>query len=317
MTMLQYANLHFHSTHSDGVYTPKQLVDLAKEEGYRAIALTDHDTVTGCDELARLAAERGMESIFAAEFTTAKERYGWCFHIVGMFFDPTHPQMKEYLRQLSYKETHETQVLFQRGLEAGFLHDITWDEVLAYNEGITWLCNEHVFRAMKAKGLATDLDYPVFFRNVYGNHRGEVPPSYPFREPDELIALIHAAGGIAILAHPHKQLCYLERLRAAGLDGVEVWHHMLTDRERIEVLRFCIEHGLYVSGGTDHDGLMGGQYSRYPDPRVTEFWLEPRTMGTQPLFFEEIKQRRLAPTQEREAILWELEAEVYGKGETV
>ena len=67
--MRPYANLHLHSTHSDGKYTPEQLVLLAKEEGYGAIAVTDHDTVTANEEIAFYAKKHGLESIFGCEFS--------------------------------------------------------------------------------------------------------------------------------------------------------------------------------------------------------------------------------------------------------
>lgn len=301
--MKQYANLHFHSTHSDGVYTPAELARLAKAEGYAAIALADHDTVTGNAECQREAQALGLRYIFAAEFSTASESYGASFHIVGMDFDPTFAPMAEYLEHMSYREAHQTKVLFERGVANGYLRDITWEEVLAYNEGITWLCNEHVFRAMKAKGLLCDLDYGDFFKNVYGVHRNEVPDAYDFLEPHELIDLIHRAGGLAIVAHPIGQLRYLDRLIADGIDGVEVWHPDLPREEQLEALTLAIEHGLFVSGGSDHSGLMGGQYDRYEDPRSSVHWIEPRTAGTGELFFEELLTRTLSPRVERESYL--------------
>ncbi len=315
--MKQYANLHFHSTHSDGVYTPQQLVDLAVREGYHAIALADHDTVTGNTEAAACAASRGLSYIFAAEFNASSRDFGFegGFHIVGMHFDPAYPAMREYLAKLSESETHQTKTLFHRGVANGFIKDITWEEVLSYNAGISWLCNEHVFRAMKAKGLLTDREYPAFFANVYGPHRYEVQPLHEFLPPKQLIPLIHAAGGIAVLAHPHEQGQYMDALCACGLDGVEVWHSMLTAEERIAMLRYAIDHDLYVSGGTDHEGEMGGQYDRLEDPRHSKWWLEPLTMGTQALFFDEILHRRLAPRAQRLAILDELIQEVQPKGD--
>ena len=66
-----YANLHLHSTHSDGKYTPEELVLLAKEEGYGAIAVTDHDTVTANEALMRCAAENGLELIIESFGTTS------------------------------------------------------------------------------------------------------------------------------------------------------------------------------------------------------------------------------------------------------
>ena len=291
-----FANLHSHSTHSDGVFTPAELVEVAKSEGYSAIALTDHDTVSGYRELKAACDACGMETVFGTEFSSPYPECRTSFHIVGFGFDPQHPAMQTYLRGLSQSESHQTEVLFRRGLSEGLLANITWEEVLEYNRGITWLCNEHVFRAMKSKGLVTDLDYAHFFHTVYGTRRGEVPPTQEFLHPEPLIRLIREAGGIAVLAHPHNQLHFVDRLCSFGLNGIEVWHGDLpTNEERMDALALAGEHGLFVSGGSDHSGLCGGQYARYEHPEETEFYLPPTSVGTTEFFFREIKAQKLSP----------------------
>ena len=298
--MRLFANLHAHSTHSDGVYSPKELVRVAAEEGYRAVAVTDHDTATGYPELAAACRGKGLDSIFGVEFTGPSDFARATYHIVGFGFDPSHPKMAEYLRGMSFREADQTRILFERGLSIGFLHDVTWQEVLDFNDGISWLCNEHVFRLMKAKGLAVDTDYPEFFKTVYGPHRGEVPPAYPFLPAHELIALIREAGGVAVLAHPHGQLTHVPRLLEYGLSGVEVWHHLLTDEERKDALDVAEQYGLLVSGGEDHDGLCGGEYARFEHPEETKYWIEPLSCGTTEFFFRELLKGKISPDRTAE-----------------
>ncbi len=293
--MKLYANLHNHSTHSDGVYSPSELARVAAVEGFRALAVTDHDTATGYPELAAACREQGLESIFGVEFTGPSDFARATYHIVGFNFDPTYPKMAEYLRGMSFREAEQTRILFERGLSIGYLHDMTWQEVLDYNAGITWLCNEHVFRLMKAKKLATDTDYPEFFHTVYGPHRGEVPPAYPFMPARDLIALIRAAGGIALLAHPRAQLSHIPRLIEYGLSGLEVWHHMLPQEEREDALALAEAHGLFVSGGEDHSGPCGGQYARYEHPEESSHWVEPLSCGTTEFFFRELLDGKISP----------------------
>ncbi len=288
-----YANLHSHSTHSDGVYTPGELVSVAKAEGYKALAVTDHDTVTACAELAKECGKAGLETVFGVEFTAPSPFFRGSFHITAYGFDPEYPEMAEYLRGMSKRETDQTRALFERGVSLGYLKDITWDEVLSYNEGITWLCNEHVFRAMKNKGLVKDIDYVPFFENVYGPHRNEVPPTYDFLKPKDLIALVKKAGGIAILAHPHGQLQYVDDLVGMGISGIEVWHNMLTNEEKDRAYKIGIEKNLFISGGSDHDGLLGGQYARHKDPKHCPFYAEPLSLGTTEHFFREIKNQKI------------------------
>ena len=114
--MKVYASLHAHSTHSDGVYTPKELVRVAKDEGYGAMAVTDHDTITANKELAEECRKAGLESIFGCEFSTTSKTTGLNYHITAFHFDPEHPEMRRYLDDLSEKETHQTRELFKRGV---------------------------------------------------------------------------------------------------------------------------------------------------------------------------------------------------------
>ena len=166
--MKVYANLHTHSTHSDGVYSPVELAEEGLKEGYRAIVLTDHDTVSGTEEMMAACRTRGIECMLGIEFSTVYMKRGCGMHITAFHFDPEYPAMKEYLQALSKRESEQTRILFERGVDIGYIKNISWNDVLEYNKGITWLCNEHVFRAMKAKGLISDLEYMDFFETCYG-----------------------------------------------------------------------------------------------------------------------------------------------------
>lgn len=309
--MKLYANLHLHSTHSDGSYTPTEIAKIAYDEGYRAAALTDHDTVSGNAEFMDACKNLGMDSIFGIEFNTYTDMFykndgrKGTFHITAFDFDPEYPPIKEYLWQMSMRETYRTKTLFHRGVDIGYIKGITWDEVCEFNKGITWLCNDHVFRAMKAKGLIDDSQYNDYFQTCFGKHRSQVPRLYDYKDIDEIIKLVHEAGGITCLAHCSEQLrpteIYKEigfegcirKLIEIGIDGVEVWHRLLNEQEREEVLEIALKHNLFISGGSDHDGLCGGMYAYYEKPEECEFYVEPCSTGTTKEYFEEIKNKKL------------------------
>lgn len=304
--MKKYANLHLHSTHSDGVYSPRELAKLAYEEGYRAAALTDHDVVSGNAEFIAACKELGMEAIFGTEFNALTDLYyrpdgkNGSFHITAFDFDPEYPEMKDYLHKMALRETDQTYQLFERGKKIGYIKDITWQDVLDCNEGIVWFCNDHVFRAMKAKGVATDSDYNEFFATCYGKHRASIPRLYNYKTVDEIIDLVHRAGGIAIWAHPVEQVpepektaLFLDTLIEKGLDGVEVWHRLLNDEQRKYVHSLAIDRGIYISGGSDHDGICGGQYFRFEDPKTCAFYVDPCSTGTTKEYFEEIRDKKI------------------------
>ena len=296
--MKVYASLHAHSIHSDGPYSPDELAQIGYDEGYKALVLTDHDTVSGTNDMIEACKKRGLECMLGVEFSVKFPAHKTGLHITAFHFDPAYPPMKEYLQKLSFKETEQTRVLFERGVSIGYIKNITWDDVLDYNKGITWLCNEHVFRAMKARNLITDLEYPAFFQTCYGKYRNEVPSDIEFMNVDDLIALVHEAGGIAIAAHP-VHLCQkpemLKTLVGYGLDGLEVWHAMLKGSERRIALGLAKEYDLYVSGGADHEGLLGGSYERYEKPEETHFYFPPLTLGTTKMFYEEIRDLKKHP----------------------
>ena len=289
-----YANLHTHSTHSDGKYSPVQMVQVAKGEGYKALAITDHDTATAFPFLKEECDKEGLDCIFGVEFTANSPLLSsGYFHMVAFDFDPEYPEMKEYLRKLSINETEQTKYCFDRAQIEGNLLDITWDEVLEYNKGITWLCNDHLFSAMKAKGLVTDLDYEHFFDAYFGPRRYEFKVPYEFLDVKDLIKLVHDAGGIILVAHPHIQLHLIDELIEMGVDGLEVWHPDLTEEEKVEAYRIALDKELFVSGGSDHSGLCGGMYDSFEHPEETQYFLEPLSVGNTELHFKELKERRI------------------------
>ena len=290
--MKPYANLHTHSIHSDGKFSPRDLVRIAWEEGYRALAVTDHDTVTANPEVAACCRELGMEYIFGAEFTSGP------FHIVALDFDPEYPEMKAYLEKMVARQQHETKTVLGWAQEKGALTGITWEDVVAHNRGISWLCNEHVFQTLKSKGLMTDLDYYDFYVTHFYQQRRQVTQLHDFLAPKDMIGLIRRAGGIPILAHPHGQLDRVEELISYGLLGIEVYHPDLTPQEQRQALAIAYEKGLFISGGTDHSGLCGGMYSSFDDPEESTYYLEPQSHGTLEEHFRELQNRKLSSREE-------------------
>lgn len=297
--MKLYANLHTHSTHSDGGFSPREIARMAKWEGYGAVAVTDHDTATGYPELKDECEKLGLECIFGVEFSApskllaGKSQMAGEFHILGYHFDPEYPAMKEYLEGMSYRETEQTRTLFNRGVSLGHIKGIEWEEVLEYNKGITWLCNEHLFRAMLAKGLITPDKKTWYFNELFGVHRYEVPPAYPFKQEHEIIKLIKDAGGIALIAHPHEQLVHMDALIEMGIEGLEIYHHIMTEEEREAGLKLAYERGLFIAGGSDHSGYCSGYYKNDENATKSRFYAPPLSYGTKKEHFEELKNRKL------------------------
>ena len=288
-----YANLHLHSTHSDGALTPEELVMVAKEEGYKAIAITDHDTATGFPEMKAACEREGMEYLFGVEFSTLVPAD---YHIVGFSFDPEYPEMKQYLADMGERQTDNTKKCFELAVSKGDIEGITWEEVMAYNKDVMWICNNHVFRAMKAKGLIDDSQYIEWFIKNFREQRSLFPPIVDFKPAHEIIKLIKDAGGFAVIAHPDKNLDDMDYLIESGLEGIEVIHPSLNYEIKERAYKIAMERNLFISGGTDHSGYCSGFYSSCPegmDIRYFRKYLEPRSIGVEERFFRELKDRKL------------------------
>ena len=192
-----------------------------------------------------------MECILGAEFTVVEPKP---YHITAYNFDPEYPQLKKYFEDMASRQTDNTLKCFEEAVALGNIKEITWDEVLEYNKSIKWICNNHVFEAMKAKGLVKESDYYNWFKLNYEKQRGKYPPSIDFMPLKELADMI-------------------KRAYKSG-----------------------IEKNLFISGGSDHEGLCGGYYSSFSteeELKNSPFYIEPLSMGTTEHFFNEIKNGKI------------------------
>jgi len=296
-----YANMHTHSNHSDGGYTPIELAHAAKKEGYGAIVLTDHDNITGFQEMRLTCESLGLETVLGAEFSSPSKLLpakpgvkteNNSFHICGYGFDPDHPGIKAYLLELGAQKTAQTKEVFDLAVKKGLLSGIEWEEVIALNPGKIWINGGKVFAAMVAKGLVKPQALSWFVSEV---NRPLLPLVFPckFRQEYEIIQLIREAGGLAILAHPHEQLQYMQALMEMGICGLEVSHHLLTPEEQTAAIKLALEKGLYISGGSDHCGQCSGYYERYPTPEACPKYVPYLSFGTSKEYFDEIKTKQL------------------------
>ena len=288
-----YANLHTHTTHSDGIYTPTEIVRVAKEEGYGAIAVTDHDTATAYPELQKACEAEGLECIFGVEFSVVEPKD---YHIVGFNFDPSYPPMADYLKRMSMRQMNNTKHCFDEAVSLGKITGICWEDVLEFNGEISWIGNNHVFRTLLSRGLVEQKNYMAWFIENFLHQRRKYPPLYDFLPLRELVALIKSAGGIAIVAHPHGKLDDIDFLIENGIVGLEMNHSMLTPEERRRAYSIAMEKNLFISGGSDHEGLCGGLYDSYPTKEAlmaSPHYIEPLSTGVAKVFYEEIKNSKL------------------------
>lgn len=260
MKILLY-DLHVHSTASDGQLTPRELVILAIEQGVSVLSLTDHDRIDGIEEAGLSASELGLDFIPGVELSVDFPQGE--MHLLGYGIDLS-PTLLNYLAaQVRSREVRNLAILGKLR-ELGF--DLTLDEVLAeamanYVPGERpSLGRNHFAMALVRKG------YVASTAEAFSLYLANGKPAYADREralPEEAIAVIHQAGGIAVLAHPFTlnlddEHLYeeLKHLKDVGLDGLEVFHSDHSEAQQITYRRQAELLGLLLSGGSDFHGSM-------------------------------------------------------------
>lgn len=245
-----FADLHMHSTFSDGTYTPTRLVDENYSVGIDVMALTDHDCVDGVVE-ALMAAEKyqgKLKVIPGIELSTEAEKRP--VHILGYYIDPNNKPMLDTLQWLRDSRDNRVTKTIARLGELGYY--IKSEDIESNGKAVG---RPHIAKALiKAgyfKGMQEVFDALLYFG-------GPAYISHAKLSPREAVDLIHAAGGIAVLAHPSEienDALALSLLDNIPFDGVEVYHPSARTKERQEIIiKWALERNLITTGGTDFHG---------------------------------------------------------------
>jgi predicted metal-dependent phosphoesterase TrpH len=260
---VRYVDLHLHTTWSDGRWEPRKVVEEAAGLDLAAVAVTDHDVIGGLAEAAEAAADHGISFLPGVELTADWD--GRTVHMLGYGIDPANPTLVAALeRGRSLMEGHVERVL-EALREAGT--PLTSDDLgryrVRYASGaalVLAMVQQNVLR--KAKNGAALLRLA-----------SQEPRAYSVAEA---INLIHAAGGVAALAHPakvrknrpHLTADDLAPLADAGLDAIEVWQIVHRQQERDHYADVARTLGLLEVGGSDCHGPRRGQGPRLGSQQV-------------------------------------------------
>ena len=249
---MKTCDLHTHSVYSDGTFTPAELIDGAIAAGLSAIAMTDHNTVSGLNEFIAAGEGKPIELVPGVEFTTAYN--GIELHILGLFINPeTHYTINSYIDKAATLKEESNYRLVKRLQEHGY--DITYVEILENSKG-------HVNRANIAaelvkKGYIESIDWA--FKNILHKDYGLYEP--PERLSSiETIRFIREIGAVAVWAHPYFHMTFdqaeefLPRAVDAGLQGMETIYSTYDDATTKKAKEVCRRFGICESGGSDFHG---------------------------------------------------------------
>ena len=239
-------DLHIHSQHSDGQHTPAELVTMARGQGLRAIAICDHDTVSGVQEAASAARGTDLEVLSGVEISVDAD--GWEVHILGYLVDPTCPELVEALARSRESRRERAQHVLARLRALGV--SLSWDRVqeLARKGAIG---RPHIALAME------EAHYVATIQEAFDRYLGRGRPAYVSREKmttRRAIELIGRAGGIPVLAHPWVNSNLLPELASLGLLGLEVYYFGYTRNMVDHLVGLAQREGLVCTGGSDYHG---------------------------------------------------------------
>jgi predicted metal-dependent phosphoesterase TrpH len=267
-------DLHSHTTASDGSLTPTELVQKAAGLGLVALAVTDHDTVGGLAEARLAASEAGLDLVPGVELSVEDE--GGRFHLLGYLFEPDNEELQETLQTIRESRARRNAQMGEKMAALGL--PVTMDDVRAEaGEDADVIARPHFAQALMKKGVVGSV------KEAFDRYLATDKPLYLPKQvltPADAIALLHRAGGLAVMAHPGLIALNdgalarrIEQLTAdAVMDGVEAYYSQHSPAQTERFLALAQRLGLVVTGGSDFHGTpkphvpLGIVYEGRPAP---------------------------------------------------
>lgn len=246
-------DLHTHTTESDGSFTPEELMQEAKRVGLSAIAITDHDSISGIKKAAPLAEELGIELIPGVELST--DYNGKEVHVVGLYVNIEDEYFFGKIKEFKENRDSRNAIMVENLQKEGF--DITIEALTAENPDCV-ITRANIARFLYEHGMIPTI------QTAFEKYIGDNCKCYVNRfkiTPMDGVRLIKEAGGTAILAHPllyHMSDSTLQKMvdemKEAGLDGIEAVYCTYTPAEERQMKQFAKANDLLISGGSDFHG---------------------------------------------------------------
>jgi len=243
------ADLHIHSTFSDGTDTPEEIVKKAAVGGLTVISITDHDNIDAIKPAIKAAQDLSIEVIPGIELST--ELPGYEIHILGFYFDYESEFLNNFLKKLVLSRRERIYKIADKLSNIGVKVDA---EKILKSAGQGSAGRPHIARVMVEDGFASDIG------DAFRKYLNFGLPSYVSHykmTPKEAVDLIKKCGGFSVLAHPAASKCrhILDNFISDGIDGIEVFYLNHNNFQKKEFLDFAIKNGLIITGGSDYHGV--------------------------------------------------------------
>lgn len=246
-----FYDLHTHTTASDGILTPLEIVDHALKAGLNGLAITDHDTINGLDKALKYKEQNNIpvDVIPGIEMNTDYDNEE--IHILGYFVDYYNKRLVERLDEIKEARYERASKMIIKLKKLGFSLEFEEVKRIAHDDLIG---RPHIAQALIQKGYVFSIKEA--FTKYIGKGKPAYIPRYKFL-PEEAINLIKTSGGISILAHPGliNDQKLIDNVIKMGIEGIEVFYPEHSNEQINKYLMLTTKNHLLVTGGSDFHGL--------------------------------------------------------------
>ena len=267
------ADLHTHTTCSDGILTPEELVQKAQKHNLKALALTDHDSVQGVIPATACAAVYGIQLIPGVELSVQFHRRE--LHVLGYGMDVASTALQDYLTYFSEKREDRARRIVDQLWKMGLRLDA--DALLAANPD-TAIGRPHIARALVDAGYVKNTGR-AFAKYLADGRPADIPKELPYAKT--AIDVVHQAGGVTVLAHPGHWVSDREiyEMHDLGLDGIEIIHPTHDTMLTSFYTKVANKMDMIKSGGSDYHGKRGDDESNFGKTGLTHEQFERFRLG--------------------------------------
>jgi 3',5'-nucleoside bisphosphate phosphatase len=254
--MYRKGDFHIHTRYSDGKYSPKEVIDLAKKNNLDVIAITDHDTISGVEEAVRLGQESSITVVPGIELSTMNK--GESIHVLGYFKDVSmiSNEFREHLENIHLQRYRRAEEMVHK-LDKIFSIKISLEKIIKDTSGV--IARPHLAKAIIEAGY--DYEWNYIFENIINRDSPVYVPTVKMTT-EEGLDLLNSAGALKVLAHPALiKNSNVELLLKMGFDGIESRYYSNSIEETEKYLKMALEHKKVVTAGSDFHGIAETDHS--------------------------------------------------------